>query len=310
MDYSGIFSRIAQLLIIAFIGYFLSRKGIIDDEFRMKTNDLLVNLFMVCTILYTTFSLDSEVHVLEVLGTILIMLASMVVSYVLGELAARLLTKDKRKRPVIALIVGNGNNILIGLPMSQAIIGGNLAPFYCALSTIPFTVVFYSYGIWRMQRGIDGKIDIRQVFNGPFIAAFAALIILFLGIPVPSMIKELTGMVSNVTIPLAMMMTGAALGKSSILEAFRNPMVYAVNGFKLLVSPVLVWFVLHFFVEDAVLLTVLSIIAGTPGAIMVTVLATQYDKDVKLSSQCIIVGTILSMLTIPVLAILLYSKII
>ncbi len=303
MDYSQVVTKIAILIILMVFGFFFDSKGIFNESFKKTANNLLINFFVVATVLNSALHASKEVQVANIVWIFLILTAVMIITYIIGEVAARTIPCTEKERPSIALVVGAGNNILVGIPIAQAILG-DVATFYIALTTIPFSILMYSYGIWRMQRAQKTAFTVRKVFNPPCVSAFVALLIVVMNPPVPGVVKELVSTLAAVTLPLSMLLTGASLGASGLLVAFMNPKVYLVNLFRLIVNPIIIWLIMSLVTSDPILICVAILIAGSPGAIMVTVLAIKYGCDARISSETILVGTIISMITMPLFVLL------
>ena len=108
-------------------------------------------------------------------------------------------------------------------------------------------------------------------------------------------------MLSDACIPLSMMCIGLSLGNVSIKDAFIHPRIYGMNFMRLVAAPIAVWFVLHFFITDIVMLGSIVIVAACPPAVVCAILGMDYGRDGVEASETIFVGTVLSMFTIPLL---------
>ena len=92
------------------------------------------------------------------------------------------------------LLISVMNNIFIGLPIAEALYGAT-AVLYCALSCIPYNLLLYSYGVWRLRSGkaIDNggsAFKIKDVFTVPLFATLTALLIFIFS---PKLIGLFTG---------------------------------------------------------------------------------------------------------------------
>ena len=97
------------------------------------------------------------------------------------------------------------------------------------------------------------------------------------------------------------MCIGLSLGNVSIKDAFIHPRIYGMNFMRLVAAPIAVWFVLHFFITDIVMLGSIVIVAACPPAVVCAILGMDYGRDGVEASETIFVGTVLSMFTIPLL---------
>ena len=71
---------------------------------------------------------------------------------------------------------------------------------------------------------------------------------------------------------------------------------------KLLVLPMITFFVLRFFIKDRTLLEISTILSGCPIAGNVSMLCMEYNQDVTLVSKGICISTLLSMISIPIVS--------
>ena len=74
-----------------------------------------------------------------------------------------------------------------------------------------------------------------------------------------------------------------------------------LSAVRLILIPIVTWFVCRFLTDDSILLMTGMIIAAAPSAVIITVLAIQYDHDPVFTSEAVQHSTICSMVTIPLL---------
>ena len=70
---------------------------------------------------------------------------------------------------------------------------------------------------------------------------------------------------------------------------------------RLIVIPILSWMVCSLITNDSVLLMTCMIIAASPSAVMITILAIRYGQDSVFCSEGVLHTTVCSMVTIPLL---------
>ena len=70
---------------------------------------------------------------------------------------------------------------------------------------------------------------------------------------------------------------------------------------KLIIAPIVCFFVLKPFVHDEVLLGVIVILSACPTATLATILAIRSGKDEAYASQCVFASTVFSAITIPLM---------
>ena len=77
------------------------------------------------------------------------------------------------------------------------------------------------------------------------------------------------------------------------------------SAIRLLVIPYIIMQIVFRITEDTMMQTVLFVVMVTPAGSMVSMLAQQYDKKYLTASKVIAVTTVLSVVTMPVLSVLL-----
>lgn len=94
---------------------------------------------------------------------------------------------------------------------------------------------------------------------------------------------------------------GISIAKQPLREMLGSAKIYLMSALRLIVLPVLIWFVLHFFLHDQTILGVIVITFAMPTATMVSMLADEYGSDQRATVQGVFLTTLFSMVTIPLL---------
>ncbi|HBG1183159.1 TPA: AEC family transporter, partial [Clostridioides difficile] len=76
---------------------------------------------------------------------------------------------------------------------------------------------------------------------------------------------------------------------------------------RLLVLPVIVYFILKGWINDKMILAIPVVISSMPAAANTAIMANQYDSNITLASQCVFFTTLFSVISIPFISILLLS---
>lgn len=298
MEMSPLISKMLIFVVLMVIGYVCARTKFAGREFTRDASKMVINVFMSATIINSVLVADIRLDGRE-LGIVMLALCLAVgVCWIMGALSCRLLRLGEREA-LFELLVAVMNNMFIALPVVETLFGSQ-AVFYCSLSCIPFNVLLYTVGVYRLRGpGSGGGINLRDIFSVPLLATMAALLIFLLHPPVPAAAKELAGTMAAATMPLSMIVIGSSLGSVSLLDAFKNWKLYILAVVRLIICPLLVWLLLGLVTEDMVLRVTSTIIAASPSGVVVSVLAIQYDKDAVFSSEGVLLTTVFSMLSIP-----------
>lgn len=306
MDYSILLSKMLIFSVLMLLGYVFARRGLVDRAFARSCSMLVINVFLPATILNSVFVTETALDALALLKLLGITTLTMLVGYLIAALAARLLPvgRDPQRASVCELLLALSNNMFIGMPLAQSLFGPE-AVFYCALSCIPFNVYAYSYGVWRLRGGAGGGLRLKDILSVPLFATLVAVLVFFFRLPVPGLVKELTAALNGATMPMSLLVIGFSMGAVSLADAFKNRELYIVSFLRLIAAPLLVWLLVSPLTDSAVLLTTCLLIAASPSAVMVTVLAIQFGRDSLFASEGVLQSTVLSIVTIPLLLLIL-----
>jgi hypothetical protein len=102
-------------------------------------------------------------------------------------------------------------------------------------------------------------------------------------------------------VPCSMIIIGASLGSQKMKAVFTDWHAYAFAPVRLLVAPVVLWGILHFFVTDSVFLGTMTVLGAMPVASLATMLSIEYGGNVTMASRTVFVTTILSVVTVPLI---------
>jgi len=303
MDLSQLINTMVVFVVLMTIGYVGARKNILTAEFTKGANKLVLNVFLSASVLNSVIGEQPELSAAQLWHVMLMVSLAILICYIISAIVVRVL-KIKKDAAIIELLMSVPNTMFVGLPIVQELFGAT-AVLYLALSCIPFNVLLYSYGVWRLKstKGEDGgKVRIKDMLTFPLIATVLSLFVFFFHIPVPGVLVKLTTTLAPATMPLSMLVIGSTLGRVQLLDAFREKRVYLVCLFRLIVAPLLAWLLISLMTTDSVLLATCVIIAACPSGVICSVLALQYGHNTEFSSECVLASTTLSMLVLPIIA--------
>lgn len=282
-------------------GYIFARMKVVGPEFNKGLSKLVINFFLVGLILSSVVNKESDMTGRELFFSLGLWFVMIAISIIVGWLTPRLFRMKSGDRGMYSLMVSFMNNGFMGFPLVVAVYGAD-ALFFAALSNIPFNLMLYTVGLVFLNSGEGGqKLSLKRVVNAPIVATLIAILILVLKIPLPGFIEDTLGYMSSATVPLSMMCIGVALGGVALKDAFCHPKLYLISLMRLIVCPVLTWLILKGIVADPVMLGTIVILAATPTAVICTILGIENGRDGIESSEGVLLSTVLSTGTIPLL---------
>lgn len=297
-----IFEKMALLVIILALGYMCAKLRLVGLEFNKGLSKMVMNVFLAGMILSSVINKDLDMTKGDMLFGIGVLTVMQLICLAVGYITPAAMRIKGGDKGMYRLVTSFSNLGFMGVPVIAAVYGEN-AIFFASLGNIPFNILLYTVGVMFLQHGSDNKekINLKSMINVPIIATVIATVIFVFEIPMPLMVEDVASMLSDACIPLSMMCIGLSLGNVSIKDAFIHPRIYGMNFMRLVAAPIAVWFVLHFFITDIVMLGSIVIVAACPPAVVCAILGMDYGRDGVEASETIFVGTVLSMFTIPLL---------
>lgn len=293
--------KMTLLVVLLALGYLCARLKLVGPEFNKGLSKLVINVFLAGMILSSVINKKLEMSGGDVALGILMMTLSTLICIVIGWFSPRLLRIKDGDKGMYSMLVAFMNNGFVGFPLVAAVYGED-AVFFASLSNIPFNLLLYTVGVMFLQKGEkDSKFSIKNVINVPIVATLVAVVIFAFEIPMPKIVDDVADTLSAATVPLSMMCVGLSLGGVSLKEALLQPRLYGISFMRLVLCPLVVWFVLRFFITNPLILGTIVILAACPSAIICTILGIQYGRDGVESSEAIFISTMLSMITMPIL---------
>lgn len=155
----------------------------------------------------------------------------------------------------------------------------------------------------EQQGKLQGTVElVKKIFNIGVIACIAAMLLYFLQAPVPSFLQAFITNLGNLTAPLSMMIIGASLAQMPLKELFLDKKLLLFSLVKLLLLPAVWMIMVNRVAEQEILRGVCLVMMATPAGSMTAMLAQQYGGDYETASRGVALTTVLSVITMPLLA--------
>ena len=290
-----------KILICMALGFLLRKISIFNDASNKAISSLIIHVTAPCLLFASIVSMDnSEFHnAITLLWMGVIVYAVLIV---LAILVTRLLKVPVSSRGVYQAAMIFGNVSFLGIPLAESLYGAT-GVFYIALLNIHFNLLFFSYGFYLIMNSGNGKgkFSARKLINSGIISICLAMIIFFCQIPLPEVITSPISFVGSITSPLSMVIIGSSAAAYPLKKVFSQKQVYLLSALRLLVYPILAYFILKLTLGDNLLTRIVCIYIGMPTASVVGMTAIAYDADAESATSCTAMMTILSLITIPIL---------
>ena len=301
MDYFlHLLSTQAILFVYILLGIYTRKKGIITKDNQQKMIDLILTILLPCMI-FGSYDQKITLEVIKKAGLIMLIAFSICVAAIyLGKLLYRKYPYEKGSIMKYGTIVNNSG--FAGLPICSEIFG-DIGLFYASFFLIPNRIFMWTAGISLFER-TDNKEKWKKVLLNPnIIAVELGLLFNILSIELPGFINRSIENIGATVSPLSMMVVGAILADVDIKTIFDKSVFYMAS-IRLVLLPLLTLGIVTLFHMDSTISGVALVLTSMPVGTTTALLAAKYNADVNFASKCVFVTTMLSLITVPLLMLL------
>ena len=290
------------LLAIVIVGYVAGKLKYMGGDFDRRLSNIIIDITLPALILSSTMGgkLPDRSLILPLLGISLL-------TYVLLAIAAwtlpRWLTKKSEDRGTVGFALMFGNVGFIGYPIVGAIFGHE-AVFYAAILNVVNTLSVFTAGVMPMKRERQRMaFQSKILVSTPMISAYLAILIVALGIDnIPSVISQPITLIGGITVPGALLIIGSSMSRLSWRMMLGSGVVYVTTAFRLLILPLLLYVIFRAMGFDSLVVNINTLVIAMPVATYGTILCLRYGRDTALITEITFISTLLSVLTIPLVA--------
>lgn len=300
-----IISQMAALFILIIVGFAAAKMKMIDGRFSQQLSVFVINISSPCLIVSSVMgdiSPDKEM-ILPVLAIGVVTYAFFVAA---AQFLSRLLSKDKDKQGIYGFMLTFGNVSFIGYPIVSSIFG-SYAIFYASLLNIPFTLLAFSLGRKMIQGGEGGlKLDWKVLVTPAMIACYLSVVIVCCDIKgIPDIIVTPLTLLGNITVPAALLVIGTSMAQMDLKKIFAGRLVWLISCLRLLVLPVVIYYLTRLLGFSGDILGINTVLAAMPVGTYGAMFCLQYGKDETIMVQGLLISTLLSIISIPLITLIL-----
>lgn len=292
--------QVATLFLMMAVGFVLVKREHLTRDGLGQMSHLLLYVVSPCIII-RAMETENDPQLLRDLGVgVLTTVAFYVVLGVLAPLFFR--KKEENTRIPLQFSLVYANVGFMGLPLIQAVLGEE-ALIFCAMYLVVFTIAQWTHGVALM--GGKGAASIKKAVLNPGVLGLVVGLPLFLtGFRLPPMADNAVSFLADLNTPLAMVVIGGQMAFSDFSQTFRRRELYAASALRLIAAPLLTALALLPFHLDPLLYSTSVILAGAPAAGVTSIFSQKFGRDTAAAAQAVTLSTLLSILTLPIFAVL------
>ena len=296
MDFTGLFEMQGMLFTIMILGYIFRKAGMISDEGKSLLTDLVLYVTLPASII-KSFQIEFNHQILVSCIVVIVVAAGIQVgAWLLGMILYPGFPDERKKVLQYATICSNAG--ILGNPIAEGIFG-SMGLLYASIYTIPQRTFMWSIGLTYFTQAPDMKTLIKKVSTHPCIVSVViGMLIMVFQIPVQGILSLTIKNIAGGNTFLAMSLVGTILAEVPFRSLPEKDTVY-YSFIRLFFIPFLVYLACHFAQVDSLVTGVSVVLSGMPSASVTAVLAAKYGKDEVFATKCVVLSTLLSMVTVP-----------
>lgn len=295
-------SQIVIMFLYMIFGFVLFKGKKISKEGSANMATLLVWL-IIPVVVVKSFCVEPTRE--RIIGLLLSVVGA-IVAEALSMLIAHLFFK---KRPIDNFAAAFSNAGFIGIPLVKATVGDE-AVFYIAFFVAILNILQWVYGVAVITRK---KMTVsKATLTHPLILGTLLGLVLFftgLGTKLPSVVMNTLSGISALNAPLAMLIMGVYLAQADMKTLWTDKHLYMLSLVRLVLIPVLTLAVLWGMqllipAFNNTIIMALLIAAIAPAGANVAVYAQLHNKDYVYASKTVVISTLLSLVSMPLIVLL------
>ena len=282
----------------AFIGFVLTKKGILTDVGIKQITELVLRVAVPCLII-NSYQRKFDPAMAKNLGIAILFSLAIHILYILIVPLIFRKKPDKTDR-INKFSVIYSNCGFMALPLIDSLYGSE-GVFYAVAYVTVFNVLYWTQGIYIYTNDIKQLSVKKAILNPGVLGVIVGMILFFTQITLPLPIGKTVEFMASVNTPLPMIILGTYLVNLNIRETLKNLSLWVVTALRLVILPVLTIFIISFLNMETTMSMPLVLACSCPVAAVTTLFAVRYDLDSEYSSQAVSFTTLLSVITIPVI---------
>lgn len=296
------------LFALVVVGYIGGKQGFLGGDFDRQLSKLVINI--TCPALILSSAMTGELPDKRFILPLLLISA---ITYIILACVAfslpRYITSRKKDEGPIGFALMFGNVGFMGYPVVVSIFGHE-AVFYAAVLNVVNTFAVFTIGTVLItgKSKVEGeRFQKKVLYSTPMLAAYLTMGIVALEIDnIPEAISQPLTMLGNITVPAALLIIGSSMSNLSLRAMLGNRTVYATTLFRLALLPIGIHYLMGTLGFSSFVVNINTLVIAMPVATYGTILCLKYEKDTTMITEVTFITTLLSMISIPLLVMLLF----
>ena len=290
--------QVMTLFLLILTGFIAAKKNVLDDRGLRGLNTLVLNFAQPALIL-SKMQLPTTPQLITELAWVFVLTCATIA--IAGVIAHRIFGHEERSRRATLTVLSMVSNCgFMGYPVITATMGED-ALIYAVMFVTAFNLMSWTLGAYFF--GGRKAMQPQRLLRNPTIWAVIGGMGLFLtGWTLPGFVNSALDMMGATTTPVAMFVIGARL-ISLRREHLKDARLLLACGLRLVVFPALI-LLLRLTPLPEMVVSSVYVCTAMPCAALTAMQAERYDCEKELASRGVALSTALSMLTVPLMLML------
>lgn len=302
-----ILDSLFMIFIMILPGIVFQKKHLIESIQAEGINSIVVNLTWPCLVIDAMQVPFSQEVFRQSISMFLIIVLIYAIVCGLALILVKMMKMGRQRGGLFAFMLLFANTGFMGIPVINALYGKE-AVFYASIVEMVSDVMIFTLGIFLIQfsAGAKAKFDLRGLLTPGMIGVVIGYGMFLLDFQLPGFLGDSVGIIGSATTPLTMFIIGYQLGALKIKDIVGDYYIYILSFGKLIVIPALSILVMQLILQDTSLMSKVLIMGfAMPVAACTVIFSQQYKADVAFATKGVLISTLFSVATIPIIAIIL-----
>ena len=294
---------ILSIILMIGVGYVLKRIDFLSEKDITPLNKIVMNILLPCMIFSALYS--SDLSLIPKLGILpFVILASSFVTGIVSFFILKKLGFDDKKLWSVLVTVMIANTAFMGYPVNLGIFGheGFLRAIFCDIATMCIFLIL-SFALVLKFGGTLKKAVRKIALFPPLWAIILGFGLNVLNVPIGPVLDNTINYLGDGAIPLIMISLGLSIDLSGLSRS--KSMIAFTSVMKLFFFPLVAFCIVSFLGLVDLQYTVTVIEAAMPSGMLSLLLSITYNLDYELTSDCILINTVISLITLPIIIMIL-----
>ncbi len=309
MDINVLFSQMTILFLVVIAGYICGRTRLMTAPLSKGLSALIVNLTCPCLVLASTMG-DVMPDRKLIIPLLIVGAATYAILVPVSTYLPRLWGCQDPERGLHSFMLTFGNVGFIGFPVVASVFGPE-AVFYAAILNVPNTISVFVWGSQFIAGKGESGSFLSRLYTPAMIGTYLSILVVAFAWHAPNILAQPITMIGNITVPASLLIIGYSISQIPAKHMAGGPRVWITSFCRLLVMPLLVFGIFQLIVLlipaasiifDPSIIQINTLLIAMPVASFGTIFCLKYGVDETVMAQGTFLTTVLSLLTIPLVA--------